>query len=514
VAPPLAAPLLHRLLPVSLPPGPYPLALAEAAAAGLLATLAFALLPLAAIGRIMPGALFRDGVAPARRRIAPAAAAATALAALGLAGLVVATAAERTTALWYLAGIAAAFAAFRLLGLAIEGAARRLGRVRRIAARPVLRLALANLCRPGSPAARAVLSLGIGLSVLAAVALVEGNLAAAIDTRLAEGAPSDFVIDIQPDQLAGFVATVDGVPGARVRTVPMLRGRITRLNGVPVERAAIAPEAQWAVRGDRGLTYAAGLPAGSELAEGNWWPADYKGPPLISFDEALARGMGLKIGDTLTVNLLGREITGRIANLRHIEWARLGINFAIVFAPGTLEAAPQTHLAAIYAEPAAAETVVRRAGAQFPNITAIPVREALARVERVIAAIAAALRLVALVTLAAGVLVLGGALAAGHRRRVYDAVVLKVLGATRGTVALAFLVEHGLAGAAAAAAAALVGSIAAYFIVTGPMRSDWVFLALPLAATLALALAIALVLGFAGTWRALGARPAPLLRHD
>src|SRR5581483_25971 len=196
LAPPLAAPLLARLLPVSLPPGPYPLALAEAAAAGMLATLAFSLIPLAAVGRIVPGALFRDAIAPAPRRPAPAAVAATALAAVGLAGLVVATAADRATALWYLAGIAAAFAAFRLLGGAVVAAARRLARVRRIAARPILRLALANLGRPGAPTGRAVMSLGIGLSVLAAVALVEGNLAAAIDARLAEGAPADFVIDI------------------------------------------------------------------------------------------------------------------------------------------------------------------------------------------------------------------------------------------------------------------------------------------------------------------------------
>src|SRR5579884_2304481 len=325
LAPPLAAPLLARLLPVSLPPGPYPLALAEAAAAGLLATLAFSLIPLAAVGRIVPGALFRDAIAPAPRRPPPAAVAATALAAVGLAGLVVATAADRATALWYLAGIAAAFAAFRLLGGAVAAG------VRRIAARPILRLALANLGRPGAPTGRAVMSLGIGLSVLAAVALVEGNLAAAIDARLAEGAPADFVIDIQPGQLAGFLATDAAVPGIRVETVPMLRGRITRLNGVPVERAKIAPEAQWAVRGDRGLTYAARPPDGAELTAGAWWPAGYRGPPLISFDEALARGMGLGVGDTLTVNLLGREITGRIANLRHIEWARLGINFAIVF---------------------------------------------------------------------------------------------------------------------------------------------------------------------------------------
>src|SRR6185437_7964038 len=189
-------------------------------------------------------------------------------------------------------------------------------------------------------------------------------------------------------------------------------------------------------------------------------------------------------------------------------------NFAIVFAPGTLEAAPQTHLAAIYGAPDVAETAVRRVTDRYPNISAIPVREALEAVARIVAAIATALRLTALVTLAAGVLVLGGALAAGHRRRVYDGVVLKVLGATRGTVAAIFLIEHGLIGLAAALVAAAVGSAAAYAVVTFPLRGDWVFLAGPLAATLAIALAIALALGFAGTWRALGARAAPHLRNE
>jgi putative ABC transport system permease protein len=224
--------------------------------------------------------------------------------------------------------------------------------------------------------------------------------------------------------------------------------------------------------------------------------------------------MGLAVGDTLTVNLLGRDITARIANLRRIDWSRLGINFAMVFAPGTLEAAPRTELAAVYLAPADEEGLVRRVIERFPNISAIPVREALAAVARVVARIGDALRLVALLTLAAGVLVLGGAIAAGHRRRVYDAVVLKVLGATRGAIAAAFLIEQGLLGLATAGAAAGVGTLAAYALVTGPMKSEWAFLPIPILATVAFAVLLTLLLGFAGTWRVLGAKPGAYLRNE
>jgi len=510
VAPALAAPLLKGLLPVSLRLGLYPAPLAIAGLCGFLTTLVFALWPLAAIGQVSPASLFRDRVAPAPRHLAPLAAAASAAAALALAALIVLNAADRKVALWYVAGALAAFLLFRIAGALVVAAARALPRP----ARPLLRLALGNLHRPGAPTARVVLSLGIGLSVMSALGLVEGNLALEIEDRLAEHAPADFFIDIQTDQLAGFEEIVRAVPGASFGQVPMLRGRITRLNGKPVDEAAVEPGAQWALRSDRGLTYSATPPTGSRLVAGEWWAADYQGPPLVSFDAELARGMGLGVGDTLTVNLLGRDITARIANLRQIDWTRLGINFAIVFAPGTLEAAPQTHLAAVYVTPAEEEELVRRVTEHFPNVSAIPVREGLAAVARVVATIGRAIRLVTLVTLAAGILVLGGAVAAGHRRRVYDAVVLKVLGATRGALALAFLIEHGLVGLATALVAAGLGTLAAYALVTGPLKSEWVFLPGPLLAITGIAVVLTLVLGFAGTWRALGAKPAAYLRNE
>jgi len=359
-----------------------------------------------------------------------------------------------------------------------------------------------------------MLSLGIGLTVLVAVALVDGNLTREVETTLPAGAPAFFFIDIQPDQLAGFAEIVRATPRTRFEQVPMLRGRITRLNGVAVEKAPIAPEAQWALRSDRGLTYAATLPAGSRIAAGAWWPPDYRGPPLLSFDADLARGMGLKVGDTLSVNLLGREITAVIANLRSIDWRRLGINFTLVFAPGTLERAPQTHLAAVWMSPAEEEALVRAVTERFPNVSAIHVREALATVDRILDMIDDAVQLSALVTLAAGMLVLGGAIAAGHHWRVYDAVVLKVLGATRGAIASAFLIEHGLLGALSALVACVLGTLAAYFLVTRLIKIEWVFLPAPLLWTVGLGIVLTLVLGFAGTWHALGAKAAPYLRNE
>ncbi len=515
LVPRAATPLLAHLLPVAARAGIYIRPLAWAALYGVLTTAAFSLWPLAATGRISAAALFRHRVEPMRPRTAVTMVAASLGLAAVLAAVVVAGAEDRRVASWFVAGAALAFAVFGAAGVAVRLGAGRLG-AGRLSRRGwlLLRLALANLHRPDAPTVPAVLSLGIALTLLAAVALVEANLRRELDEQMPQAVPAVFLIDIQPAQLAGIAAIVRGLPGARIEAVPMMRGRITRLNGVPVERAAVAPAARWALRSDRGLTYAASMPKGSRLVAGTWWPPDYHGPPLISFDAALAEGMGLKLGDTLTVNLLGRDITARIANLRRIDWERLGINFAIVFAPGTLEHAPQSMLAAVHVPPDAEESLVGRVTEQYPNVSAINVREALAAVGRVVRLIAAAVRLTGLLTLAAGALVLSGAIAAGHRRRVYDAVVLKVLGATRGALLSGLLVEHALLGGLAGVIAGGLGTLAAYFVLTRLMNAAWVFLPLPMVATVAGAALLSAVLGLAGTWRALGVAAAPFLRNE
>jgi putative ABC transport system permease protein len=390
-------------------------------------------------------------------------------------------------------------------------AARRVGRVRR----PGLRIAIANLHRPGAVTASVVLSLGIGLTVLIAIALVEGNLQREVQEALPQAAPSYFFIDIQPDQVAEFDRLVRASPGvSQVERVPSLRGRITKLNGVPVEQAVVDPDAQFVARGDRGLTYAATLPHGSRIVAGAWWPQDYRGPTLVSMDAGIARGLGLRLGDTITVDVLGHEVTAAIANLREIDWTSLGINFFLVFSPGILDGAPQMHIATARTPPGDEAALERAVTDRFPNVSAIPVKDALKALGDIVAAIAIGMRVIAAITLVAGTLVLAGAVAAGHRRRIYEAVVLKVLGATRRDVTRAFLIEYGLLGLATAAIAALLGTLAAYLVLTRVMHQDWTFLPVAVLVTALLATLLTLTAGYVGTWRALAAKAAPYLRNE
>jgi putative ABC transport system permease protein len=511
VAPPLIAPFIAAELPAEAQIGLYPVPLAVAAGFGVLVTLGFSLWPLGRAREISAASLFRDLVAPELRRPPWLYLAAIAASGIALAGLAIGVSPERMIALWFVLGAAATLLAFQLAALLVMAAARRIRGIRR----PGLRLALANLHRPGAPTGSIVLSLGIGLTVLVAIALIQGNLVREVREALPQAAPSYFFLDIQPNQVADFDRLMKTMPGVTgFDRVPSLRGRIMAVNGVPIEQVKVAPGARWATASERGLTYAANPPRGSRVVAGEWWPADYSGPPLISFDADLARGMGLAVGDTLTVNLLGRDVTARIANLRSIDWTSLGINFAIIFAPGTLEGAPQTHIATARTTPEAEDAVERAVTDRFPNVSAIRVKDALDAIARILEQIGVAVRITAAITLVAGTLVLAGAVAAGHRRRVYDAVVLKVLGATRGDIGGVFLLEYGLLGLITAAIAGAIGSIAAYFLLTEVMHASWLFMPAAVLGTTVVAVLLTLVVGFAGTWRALGVKPAPLLRNE
>lgn len=515
LAPLIMVALFGDSLPVAARAGFYPLPLLLAACFGVLTALAFSVWPLAR-AREIPGArLFRALVAPVRRWPRPVYVAGTAVALATLASLAVLTAQDRRLALWFVlsaAGVLIAFRGAAWLLARLAALAGRWGALQR--GRPGLRLALANLHRPGAPTASVVLSLGLGLTVLVTVAQIEGALSREVNDRLPEAAPTFYFIDIQPDQAESFDRVVSEVPGAgMIERVPTLRGRIVRIDGVPVADAKIAPNVAWTVQNERGLTYAKTPPPGSVVTRGEWWPEDYGGPPLISFDQEVAAGMGIGIGDTLTINVLGREIEARIGNLRRIDWSTLGMNFVIIFAPGTLEGAPQTNIATARAPAATEDALLDAVGERFPNVSAIRVKDALDAVNRILERIGIALRATAGITVVAGTLVLAGAIAAGHRRRVYDSVVLKVLGATRPMVLRAYLVEYGLLGLATAVLAAILGTISAYFVLTEIMHLDWVFLPAEVLAVAAGATAITLVFGFAGIWQALGQKASPLLRN-
>nr|MCU0886930.1 FtsX-like permease family protein [Rubritepida sp.]MCU0944306.1 FtsX-like permease family protein [Rubritepida sp.] len=478
---------------------------------GLLTALTFTLWPLGRAGRIPGAALFRDLHEREARWPGLGILALNALAAACLVALVVLTAEQPAFALMFCGGAAAALLLFRLGASLLMALARALGHLRR----PALRLGLANLHRPGAPTPIMVVALGLGLTTLAAIAQIEGNLRQAIGSEMPRAAPNFFFIDIQPDQVGDFDRLARETPGVEeIRRVPSLRARITAVNGVPAEEVRTTPETAWALRGDRGLTYTAAMPPGTRLVAGQWWPADHDGPTLVSFDANIAAGWGVGIGDTITVNVLGRDIDLTIANLRQVEWRSLAMNFTLIASPGLLSAAPHTHIATVRGDPAQDSLLLRRVTDALPNVSGIRVREALEQVAVLLGRIGTALTATGSVTLLAGALVLAGAVAAGQRRRVREAVVLKTVGATRAQIRRAFLVEFGVLGAFAGLLAALAGTAAAWGIVRGVMRQEWVFLPGTLALTVAGCMLLVLAFGYAGTALALRARPGPLLRNE
>lgn len=507
----LAAGLLGNALGWEAELGIYPLPLAIAAAFGLLTAITFSLWPLARARSVAAASLFRDLVTPAGAKLARSTLPALALFGGLLAALAIFTAADRWLALYFVVGAVGALLLFRLAALAIIWAARRLPRPRR----PGLRLAIANLYRPGAPTASVVMSLGLGLTVLVAIALIEGNLSRQVSQSLPEEAPGFYFIDIQPDQVEDFNALVRSFPGvSELQQVPMLRGRIAAVNGVAPGELDIPGDVQWVFRGDRGLTWMREPRAVDTLTAGEWWTPDYDGPPLVSLHDEVGRALGIGPGDRLTINILGRDVEVTIANLREVDWSNLSINFVMIFSPGLLEQAPQSHIATVKADPETEDVLEIAVTDRFVNVSSIRVKEALEQVAALIAQIAVAVRAIAAVALVAGVLVLAGAVAAGHHRRVYDAVVLKVLGATRRSVAQTFLLEYGLLGLVTAAIAAAIGTVAAWLVLTEIMQADFVFLPQAVATTAVLATAITVGFGFAGTWRALGQKAAPLLRNE
>ncbi len=501
------------LLPIPIAPTIAPAELAIAALYGLLTAFVFAIGPLGRAHDVPVSALFRDAVEPDRRWPRPRYLVLQGLAIVVLVCVAVFFAFDRRVALVYIAAAAGAFVLLRLVAAGLMWGAARLPRPRSTAPR----LALANIHRPGALTPSLVLSLGLGVTLLVALSLIDANIRRQINSTLPGMAPSFFFLDIPNGETARFDAFLkQAAPQAKIERVPMMRGRIVSLKGIRVEDYKAPEKVAWVLEGDRGITYADALPEGSTLTAGTFWPGDYKGPPLVSFDREIAQGLELSVGDRIVVNVLGRNIEATVANLRTVEWRSLGINFVMLFSPDTFAGAPHTHLATLTlpkGQDAATEATLLKASARaWPAITSVRVKDALEAVNDVVAQLAMAVRGASSITLFASVLVLAGALAAGHRARLYDAVVLKTLGATRARLITAYGLEYGVLGLATAFFGMIAGGLAAWLVVTRVMNMP--FTLDPTGAIVAAALAVVVTvgLGLAGTWRILGQKPAAYLR--
>jgi len=504
----------NSILPLPIEPSLYPATLALALLYGLLTALAFALWPLGRAHDVPVGALFRDEVAPLAQWPRPGYLALAAITTALLAALAVFLAYDRRVATIYVAAAAGIFLLLRVVALALMAIAARLPHARRMA----LRMAIANIYRPGALTPTVVLSLGLGIALLVTVVEIDANLRQQFARELPEKAPSFFFLDIPSSDAQRFAQFVQELaPTAHVEEVPMLRGRIVSAKGIPAEQLKPKDDTGWVLQSDRGITYSDTVPEGSRLVAGEWWPKDYDGPPLVSFEQRIADGLGLKLGDSITVNILGRNITARIANLRRVDWETLGINFVMVFSPNTVRGAPHTHLATMTLPGGGSAEqegdVLRSVAQQFPMVSAVRVKDALEALASLVANLLLAIRGASGLTLVAAALVLGGALAAGHRHRVYDAVILKTLGATRSRLLAAYSLEYALLGVATAVFAVLAGSLAGWAIVAQIMHLRFTWLPWPALGAALAAVVVTVVLGLAGTYRALGQKPAAVLRN-
>lgn len=505
-----ASQFLAKALPVpavvSFQAGPLVLA----AAYGLLTATLFAIWPLARARETPAASLFRDVVSK-RRWPRPFYLFVIAVTFAVLVALAIFTVEEKIFAVGFIVATSGIFVVLLGVGYLVQYLARLAPRFRI----PTLRLAIANLHRPGAATASVVLSMGLGLTLFVTVALIEGNLREQVQDQLPENAPAFFFIDIQNTQLGDFIETAERIVGVSdVNHVPNMRGRITKLNGVPASQVNVASDVKWILRGDRGLTYASKIPVNATVVKGEWWPENYTGKPLISLDQGAAIGMGLEIGDTLTVNVMGREIEAEIANLREIDWSSLAINFVIVFDQNTLVSAPHSHLATAKADKEAETKLFRAITSDFPNISVVRMKEALQTVAKILEQLSSAVTATASITLVAGVLVLAGAFAAGHRKRVYDAVILKVLGATRRDIFKTFLLEYAILGLVTSLIASAAGWLAAYIVITDILEAKWTSLPFTIIGTIIISVFVTILFGLLGSWRALGEKVAPVLRSD
>lgn len=511
---PLLGQALGSLLPVT--PGFVfdPMALLRASTYGLLVALIFAAPPLLRARAFPAMALMRARIAPLslafRELLLPVGLGLAAIVALALA-----TAAQPKVTLLFLAGAAVLLGLLGALGWAIRWLAQRLPRP----ADPLLRAALGNLHRPGAQTQSLVTALGFGLSAFVLLAALQTSLDANILARVPTRAPDFFVLDVPRDRVSEFEQAVrQEAPGAKIRTVPALRGRILAYG--PEERMthiselAEIPEDAWALRGERGLTYSETLPEGNSLIEGKWWPGNYTGEPLVSVDDELANAVGLKIGDKVTVGLLGVERSARVASIRRIDWDSMGFNYVLVFSPNALADAPHNLAATInLAAGTDRGDLLPRLVRAFPSTSVIEVGNLLRDARALLSQMSTAILAAASVAVLAGLAVLAGAIAAARASRLYDNVVLRVLGASRRQLLLLQMAEYGLLAVALALVALVLGSAVAWLVMVQLFEFAWLPDWPRVIAVLGAGLLLVLGFALAGSLPLLRAKPAQVLRE-
>ena len=513
----VALPILSGMLSLDLAPSVDARSLLLAAAFGMLIAVVFALLPLRGAQKLKPASLFRssggDNTRLGWRDLLAWRTAVPLLVMLAaIAGLALLTTGSAMLVFWYGVGAFVAFGLLRGAAWLLQAGLRRLPPL----PEAKLRLAIRAIHRPGSAAPVVVLSLGLGLALLLMITLLDQSLRAQIDSAVAEDVPAFVLLDMPKSMLPEVEAFAAADPDIeQLETIAMLRGTIESVNGTAVgDLGPLPDDIADMFQGDTALSWARAVPEGSSVVAGDWWPADYDGPPMISLSTELRDALGLAVGNSMRISIAGRPIKVTIANFRTIDWREGGLNFRLLFSPGVVEAAPQTLMGSIEVVDGAAAGVETRLGRAFPTLSFLPVGEALKQIEDILSSLANAVALVGSLAVLSGVLVLAGAMTVGRKQREADAVVMKVLGSTSRNVIVSFLVEYGMLGLLAAAMGAGLGIAAAWAILTFVMDIAFAPNVLTIVLVVLGAVAVTIATGVLTTRSAMSVRPAKRLRDE
>ncbi len=506
-------PLMKQWLPIELKFHLTFLPLASGMAMGLLTTALFALWPLLEVRHVRPNLIFRREVteepigSPGRSVWI-----AGVLLALALAGLALWHAGSWRAGGLFLGALVLALVLLQGTAWLVVQAARRLPRWRPLA----WRQGLANLYRPGSQAKTILVSVGVGVMVILAVHLVERNMLWEIGENIPTDAPSFFFIDIQPDQQEAFARLLKERGHAETKLTPLIRSRLWSLNGQRIRPEAYEQrEHGWYFTREYVLTYQKDLPKDNVVTKGVWWDTGASsGPARVSVEEEAARRLGLDLGASVEFDVQGAKVSGRVSSIRKVDWGNMSTNFYFIFEPGALEGAPMTYVATARVDPHEEVPLQRAVVAAFPNVSAINIRDVLDSVARVMDRISLVIRFMAGLTILSGVIVLAGALAATRFRRIYEAMILKAVGATRGAVARTFAIEYALLGVAAGVIGAGLATLLAWGVLRWILDVKWLFQPQAIVWGIVATIVGTLAVGFLSTFRILGQKPLPVLRRE
>ena len=337
------------------------------------------------------------------------------------------------------------------------------------------RYGIANLSRRRAESVVQIVAFGLGIMVLLLLAVVRNDLLDDWRRSLPADLPNFFFINIPPDERTAFFDFLEQRGAERARALPMIRARLTQLNGTPVETINfVDPRGEGYSRRDQNITWQAELGNDNQIVAGRWWTASEHGLPLVSISDEYQQGLGLKIGDRMTFDVAGEVIEAEVASVRKIKWDSFQPNFFVVFPPGLLDEMAGTWMPSAHFEKGDSRVIaelVRR----FPSVSVFDLDDLLTQVRSVVDKAVLAVQSVFVFTLFAGLTVLLAAVQASRDERRYESAMLRTLGASRGTVARGILAEFSALGLLSGLLAAIGASVAGYFLATEVLQVSYSF---------------------------------------